>query len=111
MRRRTLDGTVRYVGPDWLLVDAAGHDLLIPAAAVVAVTGAGRSAPAGVERVPLTWAAAWRTLSRDRALVRVERTDGVVVRGTVDRVGADFAEVAGVLVPFAAVRVAYAPRE
>ena len=79
-------------------------------AAVVGVTGLGTAAPPDVERVPLTWAAAWRTLSRDRVVVRVERTDGSVLSGRVDRVGADFLEVSGVLVPFAAVRAGYAPR-
>jgi hypothetical protein len=44
-------------------------------------------------------------------VVRVERTDGSVVSGRVDRVGADFVEVSGVLVPFTAVRAGYAPRE
>jgi len=106
-----LSGRVRYVGPDWVLVDVVGQDVLVPAAAVLGVTGLGTAAPPDVERVPLTWAAAWRTLSRDRAVVRVERTDGSVVSGRVDRVGADFVEVSGVLVPFTAVRAGYAPRE
>jgi len=58
-----LSGRVRYVGPDWVLVDVVGQDVLVPAAAVLGVTGLGTAAPPDVERVPLTWAAAWRTLT------------------------------------------------
>lgn len=123
-----LVGVVRYVGPDWVLLDGGPVDLLVPAHAVLGVEGVGALAPGGSERVPFTWAAAWRTLSRDRLVVRVVRCDGSTVRGTVGRVGADFAEIdraaegdvgplprdasAGgvVLVPFAAVQVVHAPR-
>ena len=87
-------------------------DLLVPAHAVVGVEGAGRAAPAETERVPLTWRAAWRSLSRDRAVVRVQRSDGEVVTGVVEAVGADFVQLgpAGVLVPFTAIRAARVAR-
>ncbi len=129
-----VDGRVGYVGPDWLLLHPSGaDDVLLPAHAVVGVEGAARSVDPGEQRLPLTWSAAWRTLSRDRVVVRVTRSDGSVVGGTVGRVGADFAEVdratdpdvggsgagahrarrpsAAVLVPYAAVRSVHVPRE
>lgn len=124
-----LRGRVSYVGADWVLLDGGTIDLLVPALAVLGVEGVGAAAPGGAEPVPLTWRAAWRTLSRDRVIVSVLRSDGSAVRGGVGRVGADFAEIdrgadgevrpegvgagsaAGVvLVPFAAVRVVRAPR-
>ena len=120
-------GRLRYVGPDWALLDVDGWDVLVPAAAVAGVEGIGRWAAPSAERVPLTWAAAWRTLSRDRSMVRISRRDGTVVRGRVARVGADFAELdraadgdllaprspdqrrsAVLLVPFACVGVVHA---
>lgn len=105
-----LAGEVRYVGPDWVLLDVRGSEVLVPMHAVVGVEGSGRSAPADTELVPVTWAAAWRSLSRDRAVVRIMRRDASTVRGLVGLVGADFVELdrqgdgevsaAGLLVPF-----------
>lgn len=113
-------GTVRYAGPDWVLVDAGADDVLVPAAAVIGIEGVGPAAPPGTDRLPLTWTAAWRSLSRDRADVLVRRTDGRQVRGRVAKVGADFVELERddgsppgwvVLVPFAAIQSVHVPRE
>ncbi len=111
-------GVVRYVGPDWLLLDDSGRDVLVPAGSVVSVEGAGRSAPVESGRVPLTWAAAWRSLARDRARVHLVRLDGTALRGSVGQVGADFIEIEGTgewartrLVPFAGIAVAHTARE
>ncbi|MBA3718906.1 MAG: hypothetical protein H0W95_01215 [Nocardioidaceae bacterium] len=113
-------GAVRYAGPDWVLVEAGSDDVLVPADAVIGIEGVGSAAPPSADRVPLTWAAAWRSLSRDRASVLVRRTDGRQVRGTVGKVGADFVELERdddsrlgqmVLVPFAAVQSVHVPRE
>ncbi len=111
-------GVVRYVGPNWLLLDDGGRDFLVPAGSVIGVEGAGRSAPVESERVPLTWAAAWRSLARDRAVVRLVRLDGTALRGTVGQVGADFIEIEGAgerararLVPFAGIAMAHTERE
>ncbi len=113
-------GAVRYAGPDWVLVEAGSDDVLVPANAVIGIEGVGSAAPPSADRVPLTWAAAWRSLSRDRASVLVRRTDGRQVRGTVGKVGADFVELERdddsrlgqmVLVPFAAVQSVHVPRE
>ncbi len=113
-------GAVRYAGPDWVLVEAGSDDVLVPADAVIGIEGVGSAAPPSADRVPLTWAAAWRSLSRDRASVLVRRTDGRPVRGTVGKVGADFVELERdddsrlgqmVLVPFAAVQSVHVPRE
>ncbi len=116
---------VRYVGPDWVLLDDAGSDALVPAHAVIGLEGVARSAPADTQPVPLTWAAAWRTLSRDRAEMRLTRTDGTAVSGTVGQVGADFVELERstddqhpsrarlprLLVPFRAICIAYTASE
>ncbi len=118
-------GRVRYVGADWVLLADETQDLLLPAHAVLGVDGLGSATRPPPEGSALrTWAAAWRVLARDRALVRLVRVDGSTLSGVPARVGADFVELApppdaidvageprsAVLVPGAAIAVAYAPR-
>jgi hypothetical protein len=92
-------GVVADVGTDWLLlVDDRGGEALVAAAAVLSVSGLGRRTAAPEEtgevdrRLDLRWAV--RGLARDRSPVRLVLVDGAVVTGTIDRVGADFCEVA-----------------
>ncbi|MBV9099362.1 MAG: hypothetical protein JO079_15030, partial [Frankiaceae bacterium] len=91
-------GSVRRVGPDWLLLhDAAGSAVLVVLAATLWVEGLPRRAvdPAAVSAVDqrLGVRVVLRTAARDRALVQVRLRDGSDVRGTVNRVGADFVEI------------------
>jgi hypothetical protein len=86
-------------GVDWVLLEETGlREVLVPLAAVLAVTGVGsRSAAPGAEgevarRLDLRWAL--RGLARDRAGVAVVLRDGTTVSGTLDRVGADHVDVA-----------------
>jgi hypothetical protein len=92
-------GTLVDVGPDWLLlVDDLGRDVLCAAAAIRSVAGLARRTAATEEEGAV--AAAWdlrralRALARDRAAVHVVLADGGVLAGTLDRVGADFVELA-----------------
>jgi hypothetical protein len=92
-------GVLLDVGTDWLLLeDDLGREVLLSTAAVRAVAGLGRrTAPteeAGPLRVRLDLRRALRGLARDRAVVQVVLDDGVVLTGTVDRVGADYVELA-----------------
>lgn len=86
-------------GVDWLLVEeAGGHEVLVPALAVLSVGGVGPRAQApdsGGEvgkRLDLRWAL--RGLARDRAGLALVLRDGSAVGGTLDRVGLDFVELA-----------------
>jgi hypothetical protein len=92
-------GRLEELGPDWALVtDDAGREVLVALPAVVAVSGLLRStAPAAPEspvRAALDLRRALRGLARDRSAVAVVLDDGGVLTGTLDRVGADFAELA-----------------
>lgn len=94
-----LSGRLVEVGVDWfLLTDPTGRELLVAAAAVRAVGGLGAATAPPVEAGPvarrLDLRRALRGLARDRAALQCLLDDGSVVTGTVDRVGADFLELA-----------------
>ena len=92
-------GELVDVGPDWLLlVDDLGRDLLCAAGAVRSVAGLTRRT--GVAEDGRAVVSAWdmrralRALARDRAAVQLVLDDGGVLSGTLDRVGADYVELA-----------------
>ncbi|WP_375476845.1 hypothetical protein [uncultured Jatrophihabitans sp.] len=96
-------GTVRRTGSDWLLLEEdAGREVLVATQHVVAVRGLSRlSTPAdfgSVVESRLTLRHALRGLARDRAAVRLHLAaaagENAVLDATLDRVGADFVEVA-----------------
>ena len=91
-------GRLVDVGVDWLLlVDDQQREVLVSTAAVRSVRGltaATVTGPDGVVARRLDLRRALRGLARDRAPVQCVLDDGSVVVGTVDRVGADFVEVA-----------------
>jgi hypothetical protein len=92
-------GTVARVGAEWLLLDeGAGRECLIALSAVLSVSGLSRLSGApgsdGVVASRLGLGHALRGLARDRSPAAIHLTDGAVVEGTVDRVGADFIDVA-----------------
>ncbi len=94
-----LTGVLVDAGPDWLLLAGdRGDELLVAAAAVLEVAGLGRATavPAGRSTVQsrLDLRRALRALARDRSSVVVVLEDGATLTGTVDRVGADFVELA-----------------
>jgi hypothetical protein len=87
------------VGADWLLLgDDLGREVLCAMSAVRAVGGLGRRTAAPEESGAVAAAGdlrrALRALARDRAAVQVVLDDGAVLAGTVDRVGADYLELA-----------------
>ena len=92
-------GSVARVGPDWLLVDEqAGRETVVVLAAVLRLRGLLRYSAVphsmGVVESRLGLRHVLRGIARDRSAVRLHLVDGSVVDATVDRVGADFVEVA-----------------
>jgi hypothetical protein len=94
-----LHGVVEAAGPDWVLLsERAGSEVLVPLRAVLTVTGIGaRAAVPGSEgavEARLGLGYALRRIARDRSVVLVTFADGSVMRGVVDRVGADMFDLA-----------------
>ena len=92
-------GRLDHVGAEWVLVDEqGGRQALVPLAALVSVSGLGQLSqlPDSQSRVHarLGLASALRGVARDRMPVTVWLDEGSTLSGTVDRVGADFLELA-----------------
>lgn len=92
-------GVLRRAHPEWLLLDeSAGREVLVAGAAISSVAGLGRSSGApdagSVVEARLGLRYALRTLARDRSGLRIHLADGSMLDATLDRVGADFVEVA-----------------
>jgi hypothetical protein len=95
----TVHGVLRTVGPDWILIDIEpSRQTVVRLAAVLGITGVGsRSSTPGSEGLVaarLGLASALRAVARDRAPVTITLIDGSILTGTLDRIGADFAELA-----------------
>lgn len=91
-------GHLGAVGADWMLVaEESGAEAVLPLAALVRVSRVGTRAegPGGGNRVAerLRLGYMLRAISRDRSEVAVTLVDGSTVRGTIDRVGADHADI------------------
>ena len=91
-------GVLAEVGPDWLLIsDEQGREVLVATRAVTVVSGlVRRTQPDADERlrVRTDLRRALRGLVRDRSTVSLALEDGSRLTGTLDRVGADFVEIA-----------------
>lgn len=94
-----LAGELSRVGADWLLCDeGGGREALVPLSAVRLIAGLGRAAAVpgteGAVAARLTLRSALRGIARDRSGVRLHLIDGAALDATIDRVGADFVDVA-----------------
>jgi hypothetical protein len=91
-----LAGMVREAGPDWLLLADPAGAVVIPLAAVTAIEGLTRSIAPPADRVAARsdLRHVLRGLSRDRRALVLGTADGRERTGTIDRVGADFIDLA-----------------
>jgi hypothetical protein len=93
----TVAGQLMRCGPDWLLVDDGdGRETLVATRWLLSVSGLGRysAPPPGPVDSGLGMRHVLRGVARDRSPVQVWLGDGTLVTGTLDRVGADFVELA-----------------
>lgn len=89
------DGVLAQVGGDWALVQSGGGETLVALAAVTALTDLPVTAgPADDLDRSLGLGFVLRRLARDRTQVRITVRTGETFTGTIDRVGADFLDVA-----------------
>lgn len=90
-----LDATLRRAGTGWWLLDDGRQEWLVPVGAIGSVRGLMSRAVAPEVR-PVTSRLGLASALREVAEARVEAvlhgTDGSVVRGVLERVGADFVE-------------------
>jgi hypothetical protein len=93
-----LRGVVDSIGADWLLLaTGSGPPTLVRLAAVTSVVGLGPGAVgAGAGRLigRLGLGSALRAVARDRARVTASLVDGTTLTGVLERVGADYVELA-----------------
>jgi hypothetical protein len=94
-----LEGVLVDAGPDWLLLaDERGAETVVAVSTVTSAAGLGRRTSSeeddGRPRVQFDLRLVLRAMARDRSAVVLTTDDGVVLTGTIDRVGADFVELA-----------------
>jgi hypothetical protein len=91
-------GQLLRVHGDWLLIDEEyGREAVVPLGAVTSIAGVNRfteRGPDGIVESRLGLRHVLRALARDRSRVDVQLLDGTIVSGTIDRVAADFVELA-----------------
>ena len=95
----TVAGRVARVGADWLLLEEpGGREALMGLGFVLSIAGLGRVSAVpgsgGAVLARLTMRSALRGIAADRSAVRVHLRGGPTIDATIDRVGADFVEVA-----------------
>lgn len=95
----TCRGELLRVGSEWLLVaDETARETVVVQRHITAVRGVSReatpAAAAGLVESRLSLRHVLRGIARDRSPVRVAHLGGGAVDGTIDRVGADFLELA-----------------
>lgn len=91
-----LEGRVRDVGAQWLLLETRQGEVIVPLAALAGVDGMTRAAavPAGPVDRRAGLGVVLRRLSVEGVPVRLALLGGTEISGTVDRVGADHLELA-----------------
>jgi hypothetical protein len=95
----SVGGVLTQLGSEWLLLDeGAGREAFVVVSRLLWVAGLGPRATVLAGSSGLTSRLglrhALRGIARDRSSVRLHLIDGSVLHGTLDRVGADFVELA-----------------
>lgn len=96
-----IEGVASDCAAQWLHISHGAREWLVPATAIAAIDGLAPGAPApGPIAERLSLGHALRALAEDGGAV-VLTGAGIVVRGRIAAVGADYVAIDGALVPFA----------
>jgi hypothetical protein len=92
-------GRLTRLGPEWWLIDeGGGRESVVATAHLLTVRGLGRYSAvpgtAGLVESRIGLRQVLRGVARDRSAVQVHLADGTALAATIDRVGADFIEIA-----------------
>ena len=89
-------GTLTRVGADFIVVEGGSSQALVRRAAVLTVRNLGLASQSAVDAVAarISVGLVARELARDRTPVTAWLRDGTTLAGTIDRVGADYLELA-----------------
>lgn len=91
-----VEGRLVRVGADWILVETPPKEWIVRIDALAHVRGLSDQAVDAVHRAVASrvgLGSALRGVAESRAIVVVHRTDGLLARGQLQRVGADFVEL------------------
>lgn len=97
-----IHGRLAHAGKGWIVLDADGHEYLIPETGIASISlpanGSGTDAEVDTGSESMTGlglGSALRALVRDRCRVRLYGTDGSILgEGTLDRASKDFVQLA-----------------
>lgn len=88
-------GLLCRVEAEWVLLDEGNRSVLLPSGMIQRVQGLGTRRATAPSKIPYTFAAALRVLSRNRSalVLELDSIRPAAMRGVIDEVGADYIQL------------------